>query len=198
MTSICQPQPPIALVVAGIAGSGKSTLGAALARSLRAPVLDLDSLTNPLLDRLDDVLEEHWLSGPHGVRIREGRYAALRRTAADVLDSAGLVVLVAPFTAELRGGDEWERLRAELAPARVRVIHLDGDPALFAARRALRDESRDAHRPPDPEVSAVGVPVIRVDAERATEQQLASVLAELGSLVSVAPDDLASGRQRLE
>lgn len=190
MTTICQPRPSIALVVAGTAGSGKSTLGSALARSLRAPLLDLDSLTNPLLDGLHEVLDEHWLSGPHGARIRDGRYAALRRTAADVLDSAGLAVLVAPFTAELHGGDEWARLLAELAPARVQMIHLDGDPELFAARRALRDEQRDAHRPPGPEESVIGVPAIRVDAELATEQQLVSVLAELGA--SVLPELRAS------
>lgn len=193
MTTICQPRPPIALVVAGIAGSGKSTLGAALARALRAPLLDLDSLTNPLLDRLDGVLDEHWLSGAFGARIREGRYAALRRTAIDVLDSVGVVVLVAPFTAELRGGDEWERLRGELAPAVVQVIHLVGDPAVFEARRELRGEPRDVHRPPGSEESAIGVPVIGVDAELPTEQQLAALLPELRASV-----DGAAGDQRLE
>lgn len=193
MSTICQPRPPVALVVAGIAGSGKSTLGAALARALQAPLLDLDSLTNPLLDRLDGALGEHWLRGPFGARIREGRYAALRRTAIDVLDSVGVVVLVAPFTAELRGGDEWERLSGDLAPAVVRVIHLIGDPAVFAARRELRGEPRDAHRLSNPDESAIGIPAICVDAELPTEQQLAALLPELRASV-----DGAAGDQRLE
>lgn len=200
MSMICQPRPPLALVVAGIAGSGKSTLGAALARVLRAPLLDLDSLTNPLLDRLEGALDEHWLSGPLGAQIREGRYAALRRTAVDVLDSVGVVVLVAPFTAELRGGDEWERLRGELAPAVVQVLHLVGDPAVFAARRELRGEPRDAHRPPDPEEPTIGVPALCVDAGLPTDRQVELLLRELGAYV--VPDsrsgDGESVGQRLE
>jgi len=192
MSTICQPRLSRALVVAGIAGSGKSTLGAALARALHAPLLDLDSLTNPLLDRLDGVLDGHWLSGPFGAQIREGRYAALRRTAIDVIDCVGVVVMVAPFTAELRGGDEWERLTGDLAPAVVQVVHLVGDPAVFAARRELRGEPRDAHRLPGAEESAVGVPVIGVDAELPTEQQLAALLPQLRA------SDGAAGDQRLE
>ena len=40
------------VAVAGVAGSGKSTLGRALAVGLGLPLLDLDAVTNPLLDRL--------------------------------------------------------------------------------------------------------------------------------------------------
>src|SRR6476660_7433474 len=136
------------IVVAGVAGSGKSTLGRELATAMRVPLLDLDAVTNPLLDRMvGPVLPTHWLATPHGELIRKGRYAALRAVARDVVASAGCAVLVAPFTEELTGGAAWEKLAAAVAPAEIRVLDLHGDPALLAARRATRAEPRDAHRP---------------------------------------------------
>ncbi|MFX6759512.1 shikimate kinase, partial [Acinetobacter baumannii] len=59
------------IVVAGVAGSGKTTLGRALATRLGAPLVDLDSVTSPLLDALpDEALGGHWLASPHAARIR--------------------------------------------------------------------------------------------------------------------------------
>ncbi|MGN7188680.1 HAD-IA family hydrolase [Microbacterium enclense] len=170
----------LAVVVAGTAGSGKSTLGRALASALRAPLLDLDSVTTPLLDALPaDVLGGHWLTSPHAAAIRAGRYAALRATAADALSTAGRVVVVAPFTAELAGGAEWQQLRDALAAAEPHVVHVDGDPAVLASRRSSRGASRDAYRP-DTAPVVPAIPVTAVDAELSTAQQLARVLPALG------------------
>lgn len=169
-----------AIVISGVAGSGKSTLGRALALTLRSPLLDLDTLTNPLLDALPRGSDEpHWLASRGAAAIREGRYAALRETAREVLATAGSVVLVAPFTAELRGGREWHSLLAALAPARPLVVQLVGDPSLFASRRSARGEERDAHRPDDPIVPVPAIPVLSVDAELTTDQQVARVLREV-------------------
>lgn len=180
MPSPCQIPDSLAVVVAGTAGSGKSTLGRAIAESLRAPLVDLDSVTTPLLEMLPaEVLGGHWLTSPHAPAIRAGRYAALRATAADALSTAGRVVVVAPFTAELAGGAEWEALVAALAPAEPHVVHVDGDPAVLASRRSFRGASRDAHRP-ETEPVAPTVPVTPVDAELSTAQQLARVLPALG------------------
>src|ERR1700754_3340190 len=116
MTLACQGGPPVTLAVAGAAGSGKSTLGRALATALRLPLVDLDAVTNPLLDHLvGSVFPAHWLAAPHGELVREGRYAALRAVAHDVVATAGGAVLVAPFTAELTGGSEWTALLAAVA-----------------------------------------------------------------------------------
>src|SRR5438093_9755455 len=84
VTRSCQGDRPrsVAIAVAGVAGSGKSTLGRALATVMCLPLLDLDAVTNPLLDRLaGPALRGHWLESPYGRDIRDGRYAALRAVA---------------------------------------------------------------------------------------------------------------------
>ncbi len=180
MPSPCQIPEPLAVVVAGPAGSGKSTLGRALAAELRAPLVDLDSVTTPLLEALPaDALGGHWLTSRHAGVIRAGRYAALRATAADALSTAGRVVVVAPFTAELTGGDDWQALRDALFPTEPVVLHVDGDPEILASRRVARGAARDAHRVDVPPV-APAVPVVAVDAELTTAQQLARALPALG------------------
>ena len=184
------------VVVAGVAGSGKSTLGRELATAMRVPLLDLDAVTNPLLDRMvGPVLPTHWLAAPHGQLIREGRYAALRALARDVVATAGCAVLVAPFTAELTGGAAWAELAAAVAPAEIRVLHLHGDPALLAARRAMRGEPRDTHHPGDAtgraaaRVASPTVPHIALDASLTPGQLLARALRALGHRTPVDPDN---------
>ncbi|MFI5894541.1 AAA family ATPase [Actinoplanes sp. NPDC051513] len=177
----CQPVEPLVVAIAGVAGSGKSTLGRALAAALGAPMLDLDSITNPLLDHLPaDIFGDHWLASPHHEAIRDGRYAALRAVTRDTLSTAGQAVLVAPFTAELRGGKDWDLLREASDPATLLMIHIDGDADLFAARRAQRGEGRDRHRTPPPPAPPPAVPVLAIDAAHTTDQQLRRVLAALG------------------
>ncbi|GIM97051.1 AAA family ATPase [Paractinoplanes toevensis] len=169
------------MAIAGVAGSGKSTLGRALATALRAPLLDLDSVTNPLLDRLPaEIFGGHWLASPHGGAVRDGRYAALCAVTRDTVATAGRAVLVAPFTAELRGGEEWDRLRAASGTAGLCMVHIDGDADLFAARRARRSEDRDRHRTAPPPAPPPAVPVLAVDGELTTDRQLRRVLAGLG------------------
>ena len=165
-----------AWVVAGPAGSGKSTLGRALAHARGAALLDLDSATNPLLDALVAGAtwgQGHWNEPRHRDVVRPARYAALRALAADqVLDE---LVLVAPFTAELAGGSEWDELVQAVAPRAVRVIWLDATADLLHERLAVRADPRDRHAlpggaPPD-------VPHLRVDAAAPTADQLEGVLS---------------------
>jgi mannitol-1-/sugar-/sorbitol-6-phosphatase len=179
---------PLAVAVAGVAGSGKSTLGRALAAGLRLPLLDLDSITNPLLDRLPgSALDGHWLASPHRAAIRDGRYAALRAVARDAVATAGGAVLVAPFTAEIAGGPDWRRLAGSVAPAEVRLIHLRGDAELLAARRAARGEPRDAHRPAGTDPVTPAVPHLALDAELSPGQQLFRARRALGLRTPVDP-----------
>ena len=161
----------------------------ALASDLGLPLLDLDTLTNPLLDGLPaSVLTGHWLSPGHGTAIRDARYAALRAVAAEVTATAGAAVLVAPFTAELAGGAAWARLRVALGPTDPVVVWIRGDAELLARRRADRQADRDRHRPDTAPPRPPAVPHVTVDAELTTEQQLFRVLRAAGERVPVTSD----------
>ncbi|MEF2976330.1 HAD-IA family hydrolase [Subtercola sp. YIM 133946] len=188
VTGDMDARPPLIVLVAGAAGSGKTTLGRALARELGLPILDLDQLTNPLLDTLTGALPgEHWLSGPHAAEVRRGRYAALVAAAADIAGLPMGAVLVAPFTAELRGGDEWRALSSSLPDTTIEVVHVDGSPELLAERRQARGEARDAHRLAGPPAVTPGIPHLRVEAALSTHQQLQRVLQHLGRREPIDP-----------
>lgn len=175
-----------AVAVAGVAGSGKTTLGLEIARATGAALLDLDTLTNPLLDRLPQSLfGRHWLASPHSAAVREGRYAALAATAREVRSTAGSVVLVAPFTAELRGGEEFARLR-EAVGGDLLFVRLAGDAAVLRHRRAQRGEDRDLHRP-DADSVAPLIDHIEINFESTTAQQLALALAALRFVTQAPP-----------
>lgn len=168
------------LVIAGAAGTGKTTLGRALARELAIPLLDLDTLTESLLDGLAAWLPdgEHWNAPRHRGAVRPARYAALLATLSDQVAAGIGAVAVAPFTAELAGGAEWDALVAA-AGGEPTVIRLVATPELLAERRAGRAVARDAHAmPAAPEIPVVAT--LDLDAHLSTEQQLTRVRRALG------------------
>ncbi|WP_440709009.1 HAD-IA family hydrolase [Herbiconiux sp. YIM B11900] len=183
------------IVVAGAAGSGKSTLSLELARAVDAALLDLDTLTNPLLEGLGDALAEgaHWNDPALRPIVRPARYAVLRAALADQVSAGRPVVLVAPFTAELQGGEEW-RLLVEAAGEAPHVVWLRASAALLAERRLRRGADRDVHVV-DPPASAVpAVPHLEVDASQSTPQQVASVRRRLGGGRELPADSPVFGR----
>ncbi len=168
------------LVVAGPAGSGKSTLGVALARELRAALLDLDTLTNPLLDVLECHVapDGHWNDRAHRELIRPARYAVLRSAAADQVAAGVDVVLVAPFTDEMTGGPTWDRLVAAVTPVALEVVWLDVPPESLAARVAERGDRRDVGDNAVPtHALRPAVPHRRLDASVPTAAQVIAVLS---------------------
>jgi sugar-phosphatase len=164
-----------AVVVAGAAGTGKSTLGRALAHRIGAALLDLDDLTNPLLDACWPDDRGHWNDDAHRPVVRPARYAVLRSAAAAQVAADVDVVLVAPFTAELRGGEEWSELLAAVAPVAPVVAWLVADVDVLAARLRDRAEPRDAGRTLAP-VEAPAVPHLQLDAERPTADLVEAIL----------------------
>ena len=163
------------VVVAGPAGAGKSTLGRALAAQMRAALLDLDDLTNPLLDALWSGAG-HWNDPEHRALVRPARYAVLRAAAAVQVASGVDVVLVAPFTSELAGGDEWAALTTAVAPAEPFVVWIDVLVDVLAARVRERADARDsgteARHPAVP-----AVPHLRVDGTSSTTDLVGAVRA---------------------
>jgi predicted kinase len=181
-----------AICVAGPAGSGKTTLGVALARSTGAAVVDLDVLTNPLLAVVAELvgagedLDHPSLRGP----VREARYGCLVDTAAAQLELGLDVVLVAPFTAESAETARWQVLTSRLARAgadRVHLVWLDLPATQREARLRARAAPRDAARLADPAALArwveqarpPQVAALRVDASTPVDLQVETVLRAL-------------------
>ncbi len=168
------------IAVAGPAGSGKSTLAAVLAARTRLPLLDLDTLTNPLLDALGAYLPSgHWNDDDWRSVVRPARYACLLAAAADQVRAGNGAIVVAPFTAELAGGDEWRRLLAAVAPATPLVCWLDPGAAVRAERIASRAESRDLVAGPGSARVPPVVAHLALDADRPTAELVDRVVSEL-------------------
>lgn len=178
------------VLVAGAPGSGKSTLGLEISRELGLPLIDIDTITNPVLDALiDPVLGgDHWNSDLHRSVVRPARYAALNNAARDQVSAGVGAVLVAPFTLELAGGIEWQQLLDAVQPVQPDVFWLSTSAEVLAARRALRTERRDAHITEPPSDIAPTVPHRSLEASLSLEQLLSRVKQHLGIHRQVARD----------
>lgn len=181
---------PLALLISGPAGAGKTTTGRAVARHLRAALLDLDTLTNPLVDLLaeDAGVVGDYADPALASRVRHPRYEALIATAVDCLSAGCPVVVVAPFTRERTDPGLRDRLEARLRAA-------GGDPVMAwlnapaevrRERMGRRGAARDAAfiaRPDDGHPAAdTAAPVgehLVVDATAATSDQVADILSHL-------------------
>ncbi len=133
-------------MVAGPAGSGKSTLGRALARRTGAVLLDQDVATNPLMSQIATLvgagqdLDHPALRGS----VRTARYRCLVDIAVDNRRLGRSVVMIAPFTAECADAAAWSALVGQLSPARVILVWVSVDRDLALARRRRRNLSRDS------------------------------------------------------
>lgn len=180
---------PLVLAVGGLAGTGKSTLAAALAESLGAELLRTDILRKELFG-----------AGPHaspadgGIYQREARdrvYAELHRRAADLQAQSISVVLDGTFstldllcqaqqlTTNLCGSFLAIECvcRPEIAQERIsrRLTEgrdaSDARPEIYDIQR-MRWESWPTH-----------VPQVRVDTELPLEEQVTCVMAELSARI---------------
>ncbi|GAA1779429.1 AAA family ATPase [Nostocoides veronense] len=177
----------LALFVTGAPGSGKSTVGAELARRLRGALIDLDTATETMTAVVGDLLGVHDLDDPRLARAtRDARYAAIEALALDSLRVGTDVVLVAPFTRERRDPAAWETARLRMAEAggRAILIWLRIDAEEVARRIRGRGAGRDLAKV-DPEwVAALdleppAVAHVAVDARRTPAKIAQDVLGEV-------------------
>ena len=152
-----------AIVVSGVPASGKTTFARDLARKLRWPLLDLDTLTNPLFEYaggefLVDVPSAH---PAERASVNDIRYTCLVDTASENLALGINVIMVAPFTSERTFPEAWARLvdRLGLPDRHVHLTWLDTPPTEVVQRMqhrgAARDleKAKDAHRFLTPDVT---------------------------------------------
>jgi predicted kinase len=178
-----------AIVVCGVPGSGKTTFAHGLARRLHWPLLDLDTLTNPLFQYAGGEFLVDVPSPGLNVRasINDIRYTCLFDTAQENLALGINVILVAPFTSERVFPEAWARLTEYLAiPGhRVHLAWLDTPPAEVVKRMQLRGAARDikklkeSHRFLTPDVTAPPrVAHTRVDGLQTPTEQIEQFFAE--------------------
>jgi predicted kinase len=106
--AVDSPARPLAVLVCGAPGSGKSTVGALVARRLRAALLDLDTATGSLVAVIGELQGTDNLDDLHFARLtRTARYETLTVLAEDNLAVGTSVVMVAPFTVERRDPRAW-------------------------------------------------------------------------------------------
>jgi predicted kinase len=137
---------PPALLIAGPPAAGKSMVGASLAGTLGAVLIDLDVATEPLLSVIESLVTVDDIDDPRLATLtRSPRYETITRLAEDNLRIGNTVLLVAPFTEERKNLHAWEEL--------VDRLHRAADGAvtmiwLYLSREELlqRMRSRGAER----------------------------------------------------
>jgi predicted kinase len=180
-----RPRPsgrPRAILVCGAPGSGKSTVGALVARRLQAALLDLDTATASLTAVISAMHGTDDLDDAELVRLtRAARYEALSALAEDNLAVGVSVVLVAPFTTERRDARAWEDLQRRMArsggDACLVWLRIPADEVVrrVEQRGAARDLAKlrgdwpagldlDPPAVPHIEVDALGAPAVIAEA----------------------------------
>lgn len=180
------------IVVCGVPASGKTTFARDLARHLRWPLLDLDTLTNPLFEYAGgEFLVDVPSAGPTArASVNDVRYRCLFDTAAENLGLGVNVIMVAPFTSERTFPVAWARLvdRLGVPNRRVHLAWLDTPTTEVVERMQQRGAARDAEKVNDarrfltPDVTRPpAVEHIRIDGLLSPYAQLSQFMAAFAS-----------------
>jgi predicted kinase/biotin operon repressor len=149
-----EPHRPVAILIGGYAGSGKTELGRILARSTSWPILDKDSTTRNVVEAALETLGQ----SPHDREsetylqvIRPAEYQALNTTMFENLQCGVSAIVTAPFIREFSDQAWCDRLQAEIAAlgADCEAVWVRCDPTTMRTylrhRGAARDTWKLAH-----------------------------------------------------
>lgn len=143
-------QAPLAVVVTGLAGSGKSTFSRAVARALRGALLDKDAMVTPLTELLlaahGEDRQQRESSALYMEQVFPAEYLGLLAVAADTLSVGTPVVIDAPFFAYLKDPGYLTRARVESGwptASRTVVFWLTASPGTLRDRMSARGLERD-------------------------------------------------------
>lgn len=150
------------LLLIGLRGSGKSTLGWALAQALKRPFVDLDHRTPHVLG-CSSVAEAWQTHGEPAFRHAETVALAAALTETVQIIALGGGTPTAPMAADL--------IADERQHGRARVIYLRGTPATLRARLATAENSDR------PSLTAAGT-LAEIDAVHAARDPLYRSLAD--------------------
>ncbi|MCF3104499.1 AAA family ATPase [Streptomyces roseoverticillatus] len=142
-------QTPAVVLVGGFAGSGKSEFAKFLGSLTGWPILDKDSLTRPLVDRLLVALggeANDRSSELYREQIRPLEYRCLMEAAWDNLDCGISTILDAPFTLEFSQSSWMQRFYNRCKAKRVSVasIWVECDPDSMREYVEFRGAARDS------------------------------------------------------
>jgi hypothetical protein len=165
-------------------------VGASLARTLGAVLIDLDVATEPLLSVIGSLINVDDIDDPRLAALtRAHRYETITRLAEDNLRVGNTVLLVAPFTEERRNLDAWEEFverlhRAAGGAVTMIWLYLSREELLqrMRARGAERDKAKLNDQQRFIDQLDLGPPVgphIRIHAVGPVEEIVRSIVTQL-------------------
>jgi len=136
------------LLIGGYAGAGKTELAKMVSRLLAWPLLDKDTLTRPLLERLSEALcgdRNDRQSARYVAELRPLEYQCLMDTAFEIVSVRSSIIAVAPFLLEFPDKKWIDQIseRCSDLEAELMVVWVISDLPSMKSRLMSRGADRD-------------------------------------------------------